>query len=74
MTTYLQSWYQKVNGEYVRMRIIFEAENDNEARKKAVFPHKDVHFAQLAEHIEIKHEPKKVKQKINKPYYRNERW
>ena len=74
MTTYLQSWYQKVNGEYVRMRIIFEAENDNEARKKAVFPHKDVYFAQLAEHIEIKPTPKKVNQKVNKPYYKKERW
>ena len=84
MTTYLQSWYQKVNGEYVRMRIIFEAENDNEARKKAVFPHKDVYFAQLgkhiehfskpSEHIEIKPEPKKLNKKLSKPYYRNERW
>ena len=74
MTTYIQSWYQKVNGEYVRMRIIFEAENDNEAMKKAVFPHKDVYFAQLAEHIEIKPNPKKVKRKVSKPYYRNERW
>lgn len=26
MTTYIQSWHQKVNGEYVRMRITFEAE------------------------------------------------
>lgn len=52
--------------------------------KKAVFPHKDVYFAQLAEHIEhfskppeyieIKPKPKKVKPKISKPYYRNERW
>ena len=74
MTTYIQSWYQKVDGELVRMSIIFEAENDNEAMKKAVFPHKDVHFAQLAEHIEIKPKPKVIKPKINKPYYRKERW
>ena len=74
MTTYIQTWYQKVRGEFVKMHNIFEAENDNEARKKAVFPHDYVYFAQLAEHIEIKPKPKKVKPKVSKPYYRNERW
>ena len=74
MTTYIQSWYEKIYGEWERKHIIFEAENDNEARKKAVFPHKDVYFAQLAEHIEIKPKPKEVKPKVSKPYYRNERW
>ena len=74
MTTYIQSWYEEVDFKLERKHIIFEAENDNEARKKAVFPHKDVYFAQLAEHIEIKPKPKKVKQKVSKPYYRNERW
>lgn len=74
MTTYIQSWYEKIDGGWERKHIIFEAENDNEARKKSVFPHKDVYHAQLAEHIEIKPNPKKFKQKVSKPYYRNERW
>ena len=79
MTTYIQSWYQKVNGEFVKMRIIFEAENDNEAIKKSVYPHKDVYFAQLAEHIEHFTQPTqyietKPEPKVNKPYYRKERW
>lgn len=74
MTTYTQSWYEKVDGEWIKKFIIFVAENGNEARKKAVFPYKDIYFPQIEEGLKIETKPKKVKQKASKPYYRNERW